>query len=188
MPETAKQYYAAIGQCKEIFLKKTRDYGASWKILRMPSITDQIYIKAERIRTIEDKKVKKVEESIEGEFMGIVNYCAIALMLLDLQTGTIKAGEDLENATFLEKVYDERIKLAFDTMERKNHDYGEAWRNMRTSSFTDLILMKLLRLKQIEENEGNTLISEGPDANYIDILNYAVFALIQLSGVRPSKP
>lgn len=148
----------------------------------MPSITDQIYIKAERTRSIQEKQENKVGESMEGEFIGIINYCVIALMLLDIQEkheGEVPA--EFTGIESLEKAYNSRIGIAYSTMEKKNHDYGEAWRNMRVSSFTDLILMKLLRLKQIEDNQGKTLISEGPDANYIDILNYAVFALIKLT-------
>lgn len=182
MNKTQDQYYSVIQDCKDIFLKKTRDYGTSWSILRMPSITDQIYIKAERTRSIQENKENKVGESMEGEFIGIINYCAIALILLDIQENHKgEIPDDLQNSEVLEQTYDEKIRIAYETMEKKNHDYGEAWRNMRVSSFTDLILMKLLRLKQIEDNQGKTLISEGPDANYIDILNYSVFALIKLT-------
>lgn len=180
--KTKAQYDSVIQDCKDIFLKKTHDYGPSWTILRMPSLTDQIYIKAERTRSIQEKKVNKVGESMEGEFIGIINYCVIALMLLDFQTeaGT-QFPEDISNPQKLEALYDSKVLVAYTTMEKKNHDYGEAWRNMRVMSFTDLILQKILRLKQIEDNAGKTLISEGPDANYIDILNYAVFALIKLT-------
>ncbi len=180
--KTTEQYYAVIADCKEVFLKKTQDYGTAWSILRLPSLTDQIYIKAERIRTIEDKQINKVGEAIEGEFAGIINYCAMALLQLEVRDQ--HAGvfpEAWKGLTELEKQYDLAVKLAFDTMENKNHDYGEAWRNMRVPSFTDLILMKIKRLKQIEDNQGQTLISEGEGANYIDILNYAVFALIKLT-------
>lgn len=180
--KTKAQYDSVIQDCKDIFLKKTHDYGPSWTILRMPSLTDQIYIKAERTRSIQETKVNKVGESMEGEFIGIINYCVIALMLLDFQTESgAEFPEDIGDAQKLEALYDSKVHVAYSTMEKKNHDYGEAWRNMRVMSFTDLILMKILRLKQIEDNAGKTLISEGPDANYIDILNYAVFALIKLT-------
>lgn len=144
----------------------------------MPSITDQLYIKAERIRTLEETKTSKVGDGIKGEFQAIVNYCVIALILLDTEPENRSHLEVLENCL---KTYDEKIQVAYDLMAKKNHDYGEAWRSMRVSSFTDLILAKLLRLKQIEDNDGETLISEGPEGNYLDILNYSVFALIKLS-------
>lgn len=179
---TSSQYYEVIAGCKDIFLKKSKDYGPSWSILRMPSLTDQIYIKAERTRSIQDKKVNKVGESMESEFIGIINYCAIALILLEIRDE--HGGQfprELNQVKSLEQKYNEKVRIAFETMEKKNHDYGEAWRNMRVSSFTDLILMKILRLKQIEDNQGKTLISEGEDANYIDILNYSVFAMIKLT-------
>ena len=180
--KTEDQYFSVIQPCKEIFLKKTRDYGTSWSILRMPSITDQIYIKAERIRTLEEKKITKVGENIEGEFQGIVNYCVMAMLLQNLKDkGITVFPDEMKDVNELEKIYTEKVQETFDLMMRKNHDYGEAWRNMRVSSFTDLILMKILRLKEIENNDGNTLISEGPIANYMDILNYAVFALIKLT-------
>jgi hypothetical protein len=179
---TETQYKSVIADCKDIFSKKNRDYGPAWGILRVPSITDQIYIKAERTRSIQEKQVNMVGESMEGEFMGIINYCAIAMILLDIreQHGGV-FPEDWKTQSALERLYDEKVGLAFSTMQKKNHDYGEAWRNMRVGSFTDLILMKILRLKQIEDNQGKTLISEGEAANYIDILNYAVFALIKLN-------
>lgn len=182
LENTEAQYKSVIAVCKDIFSKKTHDYGPAWSVLRLPSITDQIYIKAERTRSIQQKQVNMVGESMEGEFIGIVNYCAIALILLDIRDehGGV-FPESMKAAPVLEKLYDEKIGIAYSTMEKKNHDYGEAWRNMRVSSFTDLILMKILRLKQIEDNLGKTLISEGEDANYIDILNYSVFALIKLN-------
>jgi hypothetical protein len=180
--KTKAQYDSVIRDCKDIFLKKTHDYGPSWSILRMPSLTDQIYIKAERTRSIQEKQVNKVGESMESEFIGIINYCVIALMLLDiLEQNQGQLPADIGEPGKLEALYDSKVLAAYTTMEKKNHDYGEAWRNMRIMSFTDLILMKILRLKQIEDNQGKTLISEGPDANYIDILNYAVFALIKLT-------
>jgi Nucleotide modification associated domain 1 len=179
---TAEQYQSVISDCKSVFLKKTTDYGTAWSILRLPSLTDQIYIKAERIRTLEEKQVNKVGEGIEGEFLGIINYCVMALLQIEVRDSLNSEFPDRWNEVAeLNEKYDEKIHVAYTTMEAKNHDYGEAWRNMRVSSFTDLILMKLLRLKQIENNEGKTLISEGDDANYIDILNYAVFALIKLT-------
>lgn len=180
--KTQSQYFSVIADCKDLFLKKARDYGTSWSILRMPSVTDQIYIKAERTRSIQEKQVNKVGDSMEGEFSGIINYCVIALVLLEIRDAHDGLfPEAWKQLTGLEQKYDEQIQAAYDLMERKNHDYGEAWRNMRISSFTDLILMKLLRLKQIEDNAGKTLVSEGEAANYFDILNYAVFALIKLT-------
>lgn len=179
MQKTAEQYYTAIEKCKEVFLLKARDYGTSWTVLRLSSVTDQIFIKAQRIRNLEEGKENKVGESIENEFVGIVNYGVMALILFS----DVEVSEQIEIAA-LEKLYDSEVKFAFDTMMKKNHDYGEAWRDMRISSFTDLILMKLLRLKQIEDNRGETLISEGVDANYVDIINYAVFALIKFEEQR----
>ena len=161
-------------------MKKTRDYGTAWRILRPESITDQIFIKAQRIRTLEEKKVSKIAEDITGEYIGIVNYCIIAMMQLE---STAETPFELE-AAYVEKLFDEKAKETEDLMFAKNHDYGEAWRDMRISSLTDLILMKLLRVKQIEDNEGQTLASEGVKANYQDMLNYAVFALIK----SPSAP
>ena len=160
-------------------MKKTRDYGTAWRILRIESITDQLFIKAQRIRTLEEKKVSKVDEDITSEYIGIVNYCIIAMMQLD-------AGNDTPTELSVElvsKLFDEKANETRDLMFAKNHDYGEAWRDMRISSMTDLILMKLLRVKQIEDNKGLTLASEGVSANYQDMLNYAVFALIKL-GVK----
>ncbi|TWR30658.1 DUF1599 domain-containing protein [Mucilaginibacter pallidiroseus] len=160
-------------------MKKTRDYGTAWRILRPESITDQIFIKAQRIRTLEEKKVAKIDEDITGEYIGIVNYCLIAMMQLEIASET---PFELE-AGFVEKMFDEKSNETKELMFAKNHDYGEAWRDMRISSLTDLILMKLLRVKQIEDNKGQTLASEGVKANYQDMLNYAVFALIKL-GVK----
>lgn len=157
-------------------MKKTHDYGTAWRILRPESITDQIFIKAQRIRTLEEKKVSKVGEDITGEYIGIVNYCVIALMQIDCTPDT---PVELD-ANHVEKLFDEKVTETKDLMFAKNHDYGEAWRDMRISSLTDLILMKLLRVKQIEDNKGQTLASEGIKANYQDMLNYAVFALIKL--------
>jgi len=179
LSNTAAEYNAVIKTCKDLFMKKTRDYGTAWRILRIESITDQLFIKAQRIRTLEEKKVSKVDEDITSEYIGIVNYCIIAMMQLD-------AGNDTPTELSVElvsKLFDEKANETRDLMFAKNHDYGEAWRDMRISSMTDLILMKLLRVKQIEDNKGLTLASEGVNANYQDMLNYAVFALIKL-GVK----
>jgi len=173
---TLIEYQAVIKVCKELFIKKTSDYGTAWRILRISSITDQIFIKAQRIRTLEEKKISKVGEDITSEYIGIVNYCVIAMMQLDM-----KAESPVElPAEEVSESYDEMIRETKDLMFAKNHDYGEAWRDMRISSLTDLILMKLLRVKQIEDNMGQTLASEGVKANYQDMLNYSVFALIKL--------
>lgn len=174
MHNTTEQYTQVIANSREIFAKKTKDYGTAWRILRSRSLTDQIFIKAQRIRTIQETKENKVGESIEGEFVAIINYCVMALIQLE-------KGESLPleiDEKLALSLYDEYTQKATQLMEIKNHDYGEAWREMRVSSLTDLILMKLLRVKQIEDNSGKTLISEGIDANYYDMLNYAVFALI----------
>ena len=169
-----------MDRCRALFLAKARDYGTAWTILRMPSVTDQIYIKAGRIRSIQESGVNRVGDSIEDEFVGIVNYCIIALMLLEMQEQ--KEGTRLiEGAEALASFYDKQVTWAREVMEQKNHDYGEAWRQMRISSITDLILMKIHRLKQIEDNEGKTEVSEGVAANYIDMLNYAAFCLIKLT-------
>jgi len=174
---TSTEYDAVINTCKGLFIKKTIDYGTAWRILRPESITDQIFIKAQRIRTLEEKKVSKVGEDIGSEYIGIVNYCVIAMMQLDCGPETpIEIPVDEVSAMFDEKVMETK-----DLMFAKNHDYGEAWRDMRISSLTDLILMKILRVKQIEDNKGQTLASEGIKANYQDMLNYSVFALIKLT-------
>lgn len=174
--DTTTEYNTVIQHCKDLFLKKTKDYGTAWRIMRLSSITDQLYIKAQRIRTLEIKKVSKVGEGIVDEYIGIVNYCVIALMQLELG----EDGEENLDAVFVEQQYTEKVNDTRNLMFAKNHDYGEAWRDMRTSSMTDLILMKLHRVKQIEDNDGQTLVSEGLKANYQDMLNYAVFALIKL--------
>lgn len=160
-------------------MKKTRDYGTAWRILRLQSITDQIFIKAQRIRTLEEKKISKVGDDITGEYIGIVNYCVIAMMQLDSSPET---PQELA-VDHVERMFDDRVLETKELMFAKNHDYGEAWRDMRISSLTDLILMKLLRVKQIEDNQGLTEASEGVKANYQDMLNYSVFALIKL-GVK----
>ena len=176
MQNTNKQYDIEIGKCKEIFLKKFQDYGAAWRILRPSSLTDQLYIKASRIRSIEEKGISKIDESIELEYRALVNYGIMALIQLALgENDDMNMGYNAVVLHFA-KYADEAKALMAD----KNHDYGEAWRDMRISSITDLILMKLLRVKQIEENEGKTIISEGLDANYLDIINYALFALIMI--------
>ena len=174
--KTSIEYDAVIRVCRELFLKKTRDYGTAWRILRISSITDQIFIKAQRIRTLEEKKVSKVGEDITSEYIGIVNYCIIAMMQLDM------AGDERTELPVdeVETNFDKKVSETKELMFAKNHDYGEAWRDMRISSLTDLILMKILRVKQIEDNAGQTLASEGVRANYQDMLNYSVFALIKL--------
>lgn len=173
---TQAEYNEVIETCKLLFLKKAKDYGTAWRILRLPSITDQLYIKAKRIRTLEVTKTSKVDEGVVSEYMAIVNYCIIAMLQLSLEGSST---QELDLA-LLEKKYDEKVTETRDLMFAKNHDYGEAWRDMRIHSLTDLILMKILRVKQIEDNLGNTLVSEGVAANYQDMLNYAVFALIRL--------
>ena len=173
---TEKEFEHCISLCRDIFLTKMKDYGTAWRILRTTSITDQIYIKAQRIRSIDDKGVRKIEEGVKPEYIGIINYSVIALIQLELGT-----GENLELAPEAgERLYNKYIYAARDLMLDKNHDYGEAWRKMRISSLTDIILMKLLRIKQIEDNQGKTFISEVLDANFYDIINYAIFALIRL--------
>lgn len=174
--QTGKQYDEVIRECRVIFQKKIRDYGTSWRILRPQSLTDQIFIKAQRIRTLEQGSVQKIEESIDDEYRGIINYAIIALIQLELGNSDEYSIAE-QTALSLFDSYAAKIKML---MEAKNHDYGEAWRDMRISSFTDLILMKLLRVKQIEENNGKTLISEGIDSHYMDMVNYSVFALIKL--------
>lgn len=175
--KTSFEYKQVISNCKSLFAKKTRDYGTAWRILRLPSITDQIFIKAQRIRSIQEKGVQKVEDPITDEFIGIINYCVIALLQIELSQST-KTEMTIEE---LEPLYDQVVNDTFTLQQDKNHDYGEAWRDMRVSSITDIILMKLLRVKQIEDNEGKTLVSEGVKANYQDMINYAVFAMILLT-------
>jgi hypothetical protein len=176
LSNTSAEFDAVISKCKDIFIKKTIDYGTAWRILRLSSITDQIFIKAQRIRTLEEKKVSMVGDDITGEYIGIVNYCVIAIMQLECGPETPVEMPAAE----VGELYNAKIKETKDLMFAKNHDYGEAWRDMRISSLTDLILMKLLRVKQIEDNQGQTLASEGVKANYQDMLNYSVFALIKL--------
>ncbi|TGD58042.1 DUF1599 domain-containing protein [Flavobacterium humi] len=174
MTNTAQQYDAIISICRNLYSNKMKDYGSAWRILRLPSLTDQIFIKAQRIRSLQENEIRKVNEDETSEFIGIINYSVMAL--IQLEKG-VADQPDLD-VTQAVQLYDEKIKLTKDLMENKNHDYGEAWRDMRVSSLTDLILQKILRVKQIEDNKGKTLVSEGIDANYQDMINYAVFALI----------
>lgn len=174
--KTLHEYKEVIATCKTLFAKKTHDYGTAWRVLRLPSITDQIYIKAQRIRSIQEKGAQKVEDPIKDEFIGIINYCIIALIQLQL-----KESEKMDMAfKELEPLYDATVEETFHLLQNKNHDYGEAWREMRVSSITDIVLMKLLRVKQIEDNKGKTLASEGIQANYQDMINYSVFCMIKL--------
>jgi len=177
MNQTNTEYTNVINVCRDIFSKKTKDYGTAWRILRPSSLTDQLFIKAQRIRTIQETGENKVGENIEDEFIAIVNYCIMAI----IQLREIELKEFEIPAEQAVSLYDKYAKEAFELMERKNHDYGEAWRDMRVSSLTDLILQKIFRVKQIEDNKGATLISEGIDANYFDMLNYSVFALILMN-------
>ena len=177
-PDTSSQYDAVIAKCTDIFTRKAVDYGTAWRILRTSSLTDQIYIKAQRIRSIEEKGEAKINEGVETEYIGIINYSAMAL--IQLEVGVANTMEELMPAEQAVELFTKYLHNAKALMMNKNHDYGEAWRKMRTSSITDIILMKLLRIKQIEDHDGKTIISEGLDANYYDIINYAVFALIQL--------
>jgi len=174
--KTSAEYKEVIAACKALFAKKTHDYGTAWRVLRLPSITDQIYIKAQRVRSIQEKGVQKVEDTIKDEFIGIINYCIIAMMQMKLRD----SGELDLAFERLEPMYDEEVSTTYDLLQNKNHDYQEAWRDMRVSSMTDIILMKLLRVKQIEDNSGKTLASEGVKANYQDMINYSVFCLIKL--------
>ncbi|WP_283639490.1 DUF1599 domain-containing protein [Mesonia mobilis] len=178
MQNTSTQYDAIIEKCRDLFLKKMKDYGCAWRILRLPSLTDQIFIKAQRIRGLQENAERKVDEGEVPEFIGIINYSIMAL--IQLEKGVVEQpdlGE--EEAT---QLYDKMVAETKQLMENKNHDYGEAWRDMRVSSLTDLILQKLLRVKQIEDNKGKTLVSEGIDANYQDMINYSIFALILLEN------
>ena len=176
MQQTSEQYDAIIQRCRELFVKKMKDYGSAWRILRLPSLTDQIFIKAQRIRSLQQNDVRKVDEGEKSEFIGIINYSIMAL--IQIEKGVVEQPDiNTKQATALFDQYAEATKSL---MEDKNHDYGEAWREMRVSSLTDLILQKLLRVKQIEDNKGVTLVSEGISANYQDIINYAVFAMIHL--------
>jgi hypothetical protein len=176
LERTLQQYDAALMKCRQVFGIKTKDYGTAWRILRMPSLTDQLFIKGSRIRSIEEKGAQKVDDSIAQEFIGLVNYSLIALIQQGLDSDTPQEMDVDEVIT----LYDQQVAETRNLFTDKNHDYDEIWRDMRITSMTDLILMKILRIKQIEDNEGSTLISEGVDANYRDIINYAIFALIKI--------
>lgn len=176
MADTSKEYNEVIDTCRSLFQKKMKDYGSAWRILRLPSLTDQIFIKAQRIRGLQQNKHQRVDEGQVSEFIGIINYCIMALV--QLEKGVVEQPDIvLEEAL---ELYDQKIAATKQLMMDKNHDYGEAWRDMRVTSLTDLIIQKLLRVKQIEDNQGKTLVSEGIDANYQDMINYAVFAMIHL--------
>ncbi|MCC6369506.1 MAG: DUF1599 domain-containing protein [Bacteroidia bacterium] len=183
MQNTSQQYDSAISLCKDIFLKKMKDYGTAWRNLRPTSLTDQIFIKAQRVKSIEEKGTQKIGDDIKGEYIGIINYCLIALIQLELINDT---RVDLPYQE-VEQLYTKYALQTKQLMEDKNHDYGEAWRDMRMSSLTDLILMKIFRVKQIEDNQGKTIISEGVDANYMDMINYAVFALIKSETAKTNN-
>ncbi len=181
MQQTAEEYRAVIERCKKVFIDKTTDYGTAWRILRLPSITDQIFIKAQRIRSIQDKGTMLVQEDISDEFKGIINYSIIALIQMEMKdTDSLDLSPEM-----VSEHYDKHVTATLNLLMKKNHDYGEAWREMRVSSITDIILMKLLRVKQIEDNLGKTIISEGIDANYQDMINYSVFCLIKLGFAKP---
>ncbi len=176
--QTSEEYDNIISNSRNLFLKKMKDYGSAWRILRLSSLTDQIFIKAQRIRSLQTKKTRKVNEGQESEFIGIINYSIMSL--IQFEKGVVESPDlDLDQALDL---YDSQIKKTKSLMENKNHDYGEAWKDMRVSSLTDLIIQKILRIKQIEDNRGKTLVSEGIDANYQDMINYSVFALIHLNN------
>ena len=177
MHQTSKQYDDVVEKCRSLYINKLKDYGSAWRILRLPSLTDQIFIKAQRIRQLQENATRKVDEGEVSEFIGIINYSVMALIQLEL--GVVEQP-DLSNEKAIE-LYDKHMATTKALMENKNHDYGEAWRDMRVSSLTDLILQKLLRVKQIEDNEGKTLVSEGIDDNYRDMINYAILALIHIN-------
>ena len=180
MQDTSTQYDTIISNCRDLFNQKMIDYGSAWRILRLPSLTDQIFIKAQRIRSLQENEVRKVNEGEVSEFIGIINYCLMAL--IQLEKGVAEQPDlSPEEAVTL---YDKHIRITKELMMNKNHDYGEAWRDLRVSSLTDLIIQKLLRVKQIEDNKGKTLVSEGIDANYQDMINYAVFAMIHLGEAK----
>ncbi|SFS59188.1 DUF1599 domain-containing protein [Lutibacter maritimus] len=176
MQQTSKQYDEVIEKCRTLYSNKLKDYGSAWRILRLPSLTDQIFIKAQRIRQLQENSTRKVDEGEVSEFIGIINYAIMAL--IQLEKGVVEQPDLTMDEAI--KLYDKHVSITKKLMEDKNHDYGEAWRDMRVSSLTDLILQKLLRVKQIEDNKGKTIVSEGIDANYQDMINYAVFALIHL--------
>lgn len=174
--KTVGEYKEVIEECKALFKKKTHDYGTAWRILRVPSLTDQIFIKAQRVRSIQEKGEQRVDEHVSDEFIAIINYCIMAIIQLKLRSNTKLEMSLNELLPLYENIAEDTLGL----LMNKNHDYGEAWREMRVSSMTDIILMKLLRVKQIEDNQGKTLVSEGIDANYQDMINYTVFCLIKL--------
>ena len=181
MNKTIQQYNKVTERCRSLFVDKMSDYGSAWRILRLPSLTDQIFIKAQRIRQLQQNSTRKVDEGEIPEFIGIINYSIMAL--IQIEKGVVEQPDlDVVTAT---KLYDKHIAETKELMEAKNHDYGEAWREMRISSLTDLILQKLLRVKQIENNQGKTIVSEGIEANYQDMINYAIFALILISEKTP---
>jgi len=176
MQQTSKQYDDVIEKCRSLYENKLKDYGSAWRILRLPSLTDQIFIKAQRIRQLQENATRKVDEGEVSEFIGIINYSVMAL--IQLEKGVVEQPDlTIQEAV---KLFDKHVQITKQLMEDKNHDYGEAWRDMRVSSLTDLILQKLLRVKQIEDNAGKTIVSEGIDANYQDMINYAIFALIHI--------
>ncbi|KQS26921.1 DUF1599 domain-containing protein [Dyadobacter sp. Leaf189] len=177
MKSTESEYQEIIQYCQDLFTKKNKDYGTSWRILRIPSITDQIFIKAQRIRTIQEKGVQKVDENVSSEFIGIINYCVMALIQID------SLGQQIDESE-LTTLYNKQVNEVAELLFNKNHDYGEAWRDMRVNSMTDIILMKLLRIKQIEDNNGLTIVSEGVKAGYQDIINYSVFCLIKSNALH----
>lgn len=178
--QTISEYRKVIKACKEVFENKTKDYGTAWRILRISSVTDLLFIKAKRVRSIQEKGLQQIQDSVADEFIGMINYCVMAIMQLELPE-----QEGLEiSYDKLSPVYDKIVEESLELLTKKNHDYGEAWRDMRVSSITDIILMKILRIKQIEDNQGATIISEGIKANYQDIINYAVFTLIKLNVVK----
>ncbi|WP_221391836.1 DUF1599 domain-containing protein [Dyadobacter sp. NIV53] len=179
MKSTEAEYQEIIQYCQDLFAKKNKDYGTSWRILRIPSITDQIFIKAQRIRTIQEKGIQKVNDDISSEFIGIINYCVMALIQIALG----ESKNDI-NSSELTTLYNTQVSEVQELLFNKNHDYGEAWRDMRVSSMTDIILMKLLRIKQIEDNQGYTIVSEGVKAGYQDIINYSVFCLIKSNALQ----
>ncbi|MDA0326638.1 MAG: DUF1599 domain-containing protein [Bacteroidetes bacterium] len=178
MQNTSKEYDAIVSSCRDLFSKKMKDYGCAWRILRLPSLTDQIFIKAQRIRGLQQNKTQRVDEGASSEFIGIINYCVMAL--IQIERGVVEQPDLSFEETMSD--YNSKVAQTKQLMMDKNHDYGEAWRDMRVSSLTDLILQKLLRVKQIEDNAGQTLVSEGIDANYQDMINYAIFALIHLKN------
>lgn len=182
MDHTLQQYNSVLAQCRELYRRKLEDYGSAWRILRLPSLTDQIFIKAQRLRSIEDKGAQKVADDLWGEYVGIFNYSIMAL--IQMNKGVAEQPDlTAEQAT---EAFDEVANTARELMQNKNHDYGEAWRDMRLSSLTDLILQKLLRIKQIEDNQGQTKVSEGLEANYLDMINYAAFAMIKMNEKNAS--